>query len=50
MEITLRSGREFHKRKEEENEKTEKEDKIEAGKKSEHISSELTEERRKYVA
>ena len=31
MTITLRSGREFQKRKEEENEMTEKEDKIEAG-------------------
>ena len=32
MAITLRSGIEFHKRKEEENEMTEKEDKIEAEK------------------
>ena len=33
MEITLRSGREFQKIKEKENEMTEKEDKIEAGQK-----------------
>ena len=46
MTITLRSGKEFQKRK---NEKKmiEKEDKIEAGKESELNSSELTEERRK---
>ena len=46
MTITLRSGKEFQKRKYEKK-MTEKEDKIEAGKESELNSSELTEERRK---
>ena len=47
--ITFRSGREFQKRKEEENEITEKEYKIEAGKESEQNITDLTEEKRKYV-
>ena len=39
MEITLISGRELHKRKEEENENIEKKEKIEAGKESDQNSS-----------
>ena len=49
MAITLRNGREFQKRKEEDNEMTEKEDKIEAGKEIEQNSSNLTEEKKKFV-
>ena len=49
MAITLRSGRAFQKRKEEDNEMTEKEDKIEAGKEIEQNSSNLTEEKNKFV-
>ena len=47
MKVTLRSGKELHKIKGEENKMTEKEDKMEAGKESEQNNSELTEEGRK---
>ena len=49
-EITLRSGRELQKRKEEENKKTKKEEKEEIGKESEQNSLELTKEKKIYVA
>ena len=47
MKVTLRSGKELHKIRRDENEMTEKEEKIEDGKESEQDSSELIEERRK---
>ena len=47
MKITLISGKELQKIRGEEDEMTEKEDKIEVGKESELNSSKLTEERRK---
>ena len=47
MKVTLRSGKELHKIRRNENEMTEKEEKIEDGKESEQDSSELIEERRK---
>ena len=47
MEITLRSGRELQKRKEDEKIITEKKEKEETGKENEQNSSKLIEERRK---
>ena len=49
MKITLRSGRELQKRKEDEKMITEKEEKEETRKENEQNNSELTEERRKFM-
>ena len=49
MKVTLRSGKELQKIRGEENELTEKEDKMEAGTESEQNNLELTKERRKFM-
>ena len=49
MVITLRSGKELHKRKEKDNKQVEKEEKEETGKGSEQNSSKLIEYRREFM-